>query len=581
MSVKTIIASLLCIVVVTLSPVLQAQDNCQSLKTLSTDALQTAIFEHDLPTLREHVAYAACATSTNSSANQQFDAIRIYLYLQDVTLPPPVSSVQRLLAQISVNDNAPQLALYLQLLAKYALHTDDVKQALALTHLLTSDIMPQLKGPALAYTQVAVADIHFRIGFFQSVRDLLTPLLSHEIDSISVQAAIHLWHTPRDETQLADVIALLQSDKPLTTTLTVRARAAFVLAKQAIEDSQIQLAKQLLAQAKALADQAGNVTLQTTIWLYEAQHGSLPQRQSAMTRLNALQLDKLASADQLNLATLNANRANEREDWQAASAFYEQAQSLNVTVSRNRALAREYASFQLIEQAKALESARQQSVLQGLQVEKQSQQQVIYLLALACSLLCLAIVVLLFIRKYKDAKRFEHLANTDGLTQVLNRRAVQDYAEQVRKEFLQTNKPFVLALADIDHFKSVNDTYGHDAGDIVLTTFAERAKLLIRQHDAVGRWGGEEWLFVLPTTEIAAAQGLFERLRKAVADVDIGTHTLNITFSMGAVQASGQSDITSLINQADELLYKAKRNGRDQLCIPNPKAEKDATSAAP
>ncbi len=149
---------------------------------------------------------------------------------------------------------------------------------------------------------------------------------------------------------------------------------------------------------------------------------------------------------------------------------------------------------------------------------------------------------------------------------MLNRRAVQEYAEQVRNEFAQTNKPFVLALADIDHFKSVNDTYGHDAGDIVLTTFAERAKLLIRQHDAVGRWGGEEWLFVLPATELSATNGLFERLRKAVAEIDIGTQTLNITFSMGAVQADGQTDVTSLINQADELLYKAKRNGRDQLC---------------
>ena len=100
----------------------------------------------------------------------------------------------------------------------------------------------------------------------------------------------------------------------------------------------------------------------------------------------------------------------------------------------------------------------------------------------------------------------------------------------------------------------------------MLTTFAERAKLLIRQHDAVGRWGGEEWLFVLPATELSATNGLFERLRKAVAEIDIGTQTLNVTFSMGAVQADGQTDVTSLINQADELLYKAKRNGRDQLC---------------
>lgn len=548
------------------SMTLQAQQDCPNSSVFNPNTFYTAIYAHELQQLQQALPATECMTQMTPEEKQQYDALRIYLYLQDVTLSTPAESAQRLLTQLSVNDNIAQLALYTQLLAKYALRTDDVKQALALTHLLTSELLPQLSGKPLADAQLAVADIHFRIGFFQSVRDLLTPLLVHDDNSLALQAAVHLWHTPRDEAQLSEVLALLRSQKTQSVSHSVQARATFVLAKQAAEDNQIQVATDYAEQALAHAEQAGNNALLLSLRLYLAQHGTNAQRESAMARLSTLPIKAMASADRLTLTTLNANRANENGDWQAASAFYEQAQALNQTVSRNKALAREYASFQLIEQAKALESARQQSALQNLRVERQSQQQLIYLLALVCSLLCLAILVLLFVRKHKDAKRFEHLANTDGLTQVLNRRAVQDYAEQVRNELAQTNKPFVLALADIDHFKSVNDTYGHDAGDIVLTTFAERAKLLIRQHDAVGRWGGEEWLFVLPATELSATNGLFERLRKAVAEIDIGTQTLNVTFSMGAVQADGQTDVTSLINQADELLYKAKRNGRDQLC---------------
>ena len=573
MLVNAVITSCLCVVTLLFSAGLSAQTRCEHALPLSEITVNRAINEHDIPLLQESISARACDDPANTTPSQLNDAIDIYLYLQDFSRPDPVASAERLLSQLSLNQNLDQLALYTQLLAQYSLHTDDVKQALALTHLLTSEILPNMSGESLAFAQIAVADIHAKIGFFQSVRDLLTPLLNHSVPAIAIQSAINLWHAPRDETQLSDVLSVLRSNTVQSVSLPLQARVALVLGKQAEEDNQPQLAAAYFTQAQNLAKQVGQTTLQTAVWLYQAQHGSDNSSEAAIQQLNALPEGMLSSADKLSLTTMNANRAQARNDWQASTGYYEKAQTLNQVVTRNKALAREYASFQLIEQAKALEAARQESELQSLKVEKQSQQQLIYLLALVCSLLCLAMVILLFVRKYKDAKRFEHLANTDGLTQVLNRRAVQDYAGQVRKEFLHNNKPFVLALADIDHFKSVNDTYGHDAGDIVLTTFAERAKLLIRQHDAVGRWGGEEWLFVLPATEISAVQGLFERLRKAVAEVDIGTQTLNITFSMGAVQANGQTEVITLINQADELLYKAKRNGRDQLCVPNGQAD--------
>ncbi len=162
---------------------------------------------------------------------------------------------------------------------------------------------------------------------------------------------------------------------------------------------------------------------------------------------------------------------------------------------------------------------------------------------------------------------FEHAARTDELTGLSNRR---DMKEQLDKEFYRHqrhNSYFSVILMDIDHFKDVNDTHGHDAGDAVLTEFAALVKELSRKIDVISRWGGEEFLMLLPDTSLVQALAMAERLRSAVEahSFNYKIKTIPVTISVGVCSISQNSDINSLLKQTDIHLYEAKIKGRNRV----------------
>jgi diguanylate cyclase (GGDEF)-like protein len=125
-----------------------------------------------------------------------------------------------------------------------------------------------------------------------------------------------------------------------------------------------------------------------------------------------------------------------------------------------------------------------------------------------------------------------------------------------------------VIMADLDHFKDVNDTYGHQAGDTVLQETARRMVSSCRAYDFVGRYGGEEFLVVVPTTELEAAAELAERLRQSVSaqPINVAGAAISATLSLGvAVLASGSDQSACLLRQADEALYAAKKAGRNRV----------------
>jgi diguanylate cyclase (GGDEF)-like protein len=165
----------------------------------------------------------------------------------------------------------------------------------------------------------------------------------------------------------------------------------------------------------------------------------------------------------------------------------------------------------------------------------------------------------------RDAFQFQ--ATHDALTKVLNRRGILDVlrAELARADRGQPGPAVVLA--DVDHFKRINDDHGHAGGDVVLAEIARRFVAAIRPYDAVGRYGGEEFLVVLPACDRSAAFGVAERLRQAVAAAPIALPAARpaVTSSFGvAVSAPGVS-MEALLQLADEALYAAKRGGRDRV----------------
>lgn len=169
------------------------------------------------------------------------------------------------------------------------------------------------------------------------------------------------------------------------------------------------------------------------------------------------------------------------------------------------------------------------------------------------------------------SEKFERMAKHDSLTGLSNRR---DMMEKIQTEYARVSRSHnttSLLLCDIDHFKQVNDSYGHEAGDIILTQLSKHFKKMIRQQDVVSRWGGEEFLFLLPDANLKSAEAAAENIRQKVAEIqfEIGDTSTQITLSIGVATLSEHCSITDSIGKADKYLYKAKQNGRNQICSSN------------
>jgi len=158
------------------------------------------------------------------------------------------------------------------------------------------------------------------------------------------------------------------------------------------------------------------------------------------------------------------------------------------------------------------------------------------------------------------------LALTDELTKVANRRCFVDSVEAELARCQRNEQPAALLLLDLDFFKSVNDTYGHQAGDEVLKATANRIKKALREYDMFGRIGGEEFAVFLSETDPATALHVAERMRGILADhpIKAGVVELCVTTSIGIALTHGESSFEELYLQADSALYMAKRNGRNR-----------------
>lgn len=167
-------------------------------------------------------------------------------------------------------------------------------------------------------------------------------------------------------------------------------------------------------------------------------------------------------------------------------------------------------------------------------------------------------------------KRLEDLATTDSMTQLLNKRALLEIAEQKIRSAQRFKKPLSLIIGDIDLFKAVNDDYGHDVGDVVIRGFGDVLRRSKRETDSVGRFGGEEFVIVCEETDAEGAQLLAERIRTEFAAVTFHTEKgeLRKTCSLGiATMSQAGSDWESLFKSADEALYVSKRSGRDRVTV--------------
>ena len=171
----------------------------------------------------------------------------------------------------------------------------------------------------------------------------------------------------------------------------------------------------------------------------------------------------------------------------------------------------------------------------------------------------------------EQAKKLEQLATKDCLTGLSNRRDFQEKVELEEKRFKRTQRRFSIILLDIDHFKNVNDTYGHDFGDRVLINVARTLNQGLRAQDIIARWGGEEFICLLPETDADGARHVAEKIRTKIGAQrqDRGDASVSVTVTLGICVYDGSCSIEDSIKSADTALYEGKKYGRNQVRFAN------------
>ncbi len=188
--------------------------------------------------------------------------------------------------------------------------------------------------------------------------------------------------------------------------------------------------------------------------------------------------------------------------------------------------------------------------------------------------------IVLAMAKERSDRFYKTVASTDALTGVANRRALLETGRRMLRRHGRQDEPVAVLMCDIDHFKSINDRFGHFIGDQVIKLFADTATASLRSSDLVGRFGGEEFAAILPNSDLEDAILVAERVRAAfeTAATEVGGHPVRGTVSIGAALASEQApSIEALLTRADEALYQAKRNGRNRVEV----ARGDSTAIPP
>ncbi|MEA2489172.1 MAG: hypothetical protein QOH21_964 [Acidobacteriota bacterium] len=215
----------------------------------------------------------------------------------------------------------------------------------------------------------------------------------------------------------------------------------------------------------------------------------------------------------------------------------------------NRALIRENAL-----RAKALDAASRNRRLQTI--------------ILVLGAVVIVVLALLIVRVIRDGRRMQAMALTDELTRLPNRRHLLALGEDELRRTRDGGTPFSLVAFDIDHFKRINDTWGHAAGDVVLQRVAHACRTAVRPTDRIGRTGGEEFTVVLPSTRVADAVTVAERLRTAVEAIDCTDvdPNLHVTISLGVAEWNPtDTTLARIAARADEVLYRAKERGRNRV----------------
>jgi diguanylate cyclase (GGDEF)-like protein len=261
--------------------------------------------------------------------------------------------------------------------------------------------------------------------------------------------------------------------------------------------------------------------------------------------------------------------AERRSDFQSALAYHEKyaaADKSYLGETSTRAFAFQMVNQHMLDKKRQLDELSERNQLLQLEHQvsaKSEEAERLYILLL---LLVIAFITLWTYRLKRSQLRFQRLARRDGLTGIVNRQHFMDEAKAMLHAFAKSSGEACLILVDLDNFKSVNDTYGHVAGDGVLKQTVEMFQLHMRAADLFGRLGGEEFGILLPNCTLETACTRAEELRVAIGSFAQAGVTITVSASFGVTSTSqSKYDLRQMLIHADSALYRAKRTGRNRV----------------
>ncbi|MFC4701541.1 diguanylate cyclase [Glaciecola siphonariae] len=242
------------------------------------------------------------------------------------------------------------------------------------------------------------------------------------------------------------------------------------------------------------------------------------------------------------------------------------ARDINQPIDEIKRMLDMHTNFQLQLQQQENIELKQKNAFQSTEIENKQMLNQLFFLVIGLLLCITFLLLLMFIRSRKHRQKLELIAHTDALTGIYSRRRILEILDFQQDMFNRNLLPYCVAIVDLDFFKRINDTYGHQKGDEILIESAKLAQESFRKTDSVGRIGGEEFLFIFPDTPLGQTKRLLQKYAKRLAAVgkqaDIEQPT---TASIGLVQPEENEAPSSIISRADKALYAAKHRGRNQI----------------
>ncbi|MCW5657299.1 MAG: GGDEF domain-containing protein [Burkholderiaceae bacterium] len=303
-------------------------------------------------------------------------------------------------------------------------------------------------------------------------------------------------------------------------------------------------------------------------------HNELKQTTQALTQLRAVATTVQARGDEPLLADWHRAHAQAQSQTGGWREAYESLKAAEAYLQREQAQQLSQQSARLRMQFNRTQDLAELQALRTLDAQR-TQLLHTQALALALFVALLGAAVWFGVQKRHEARRLGTLAMGDELTGLLNRRALLQRLDAELQRARRNRHPVSVLMVDADHFKSINDTHGHAAGDQVLRHLAALLTKALRAGDWVGRLGGEEFLAVLPDASLDHTRSIAERMREAVAASPCPTPrgALALTVSIGAASHRGDGESSeALLQRADGALYAAKSQGRNRVCVAGPQA---------